>query len=70
MKRSLFSPLNIIIVAVVAVVAWYYMKHLHKNEEAAQPVSTEQVAVELEEMSPVTDAEHAEALAIEAEETK
>jgi short subunit fatty acids transporter len=68
MKRSLFSPLNIIIVAVVAVAVWYYMKHMHKNEEAAQPIATEQVAVEVEEAAPV--AEEAGAANEGAEETK
>ena len=48
MKRSLFSPLNIVIVAAVAFAAWYLMKHMHKTDEAA-PVMTEQVAVVAEE---------------------
>lgn len=70
MKRSLFSPLNIIIVAVVAVAVWYYMKHMHKNEEVVQPVATEQVAVEVaEEAMPEAETEHA-AQDVAAEEAK
>lgn len=46
MKRSLFSPLNIIIVAAVAVIAWYYMKYIHTHEEVVQPVVVEEVIIE------------------------
>lgn len=64
MKRSLFSPLNILIVALIAGAVWFYMKHMHKNEEAA--VATEQVAIVVEE-EPTTAAEE---VAPEAEEAK
>lgn len=70
MKRSLFSPLNIIIVAVAAALVWFYMNYMHKKEEVAvQEVTTEQVAP-AEEVA-VVEVEETEAPAQqEAEEAK
>lgn len=62
MKRSLFSPLNIILLALIAGAVWYYMKHMHKAD--AHPEVMEHIAAITEEKAVSHEApahtEHAE----------